>query len=176
MAMCAGVQNESRPIERCQAMSQCVPTMAEVTASTASQRYHGTADPCALVIILRSEFGYYYPMWMRRIPLFLLLASITLAQVAPTGSLVGEVSDSSGAVIPGASVVLINTGTQARKETATGPGGRFAFPLLPVGAYQLKATANGFAAYEQTGIRVDVDSSPSVSVALRVGAMTEQVT
>src|SRR5258706_2253848 len=111
-----------------------------------------------------------------RILLFLSLAAMALAQVAPTGSLVGEVNDSSGAVVTGASVVLINTGTQARKETSTGAGGRFAFPLLPVGTYRLTATANGFAAYEQTGIRVDVDSSPSVSVVLRVGAMTEQVT
>src|SRR5258706_14297989 len=94
-----------------------------------------------------------------RILLFLSLAAMALAQVAPTGSLVGEVNDSSGAVVTGASVVLINTGTQARKETSTGAGGRFAFPLLPVGTYRLTATANGFAAYEQTGIRVDVDSS-----------------
>ena len=113
---------------------------------------------------------------MHRFPLFLLLASMTLAQVAPTGALVGEVSDSSGAVIPGAAVVLINTGTQASKQTTTGPGGRFAFQLLPVGTYMLKVTANGFSTYEQTGIRADVHSSPSVSVVLRVGAMSEQVT
>src|SRR5947199_143351 len=115
-------------------------------------------------------------MPMHRIPLFLLLASMALAQVAPTGALVGEVTDSSGAVIPNAAVVLVNTGTQARKQTTTGPGGRFAFQLLPVGTYLVKATANGFSSYEQTGIRVDVDSSPSVSIVLRVGAMSEQVT
>src|SRR6476660_4208518 len=53
MAICAGVQNVSRPMERCQAMSQCVPTMAEVTASTAHQTYHGTADSRTLVIVLQ---------------------------------------------------------------------------------------------------------------------------
>src|SRR5712692_10265622 len=39
--MCAGVQNESRPMERCQEISQCTPTIAEVTASAHSQMYHG---------------------------------------------------------------------------------------------------------------------------------------
>ena len=42
--MCAGVQNVSRPIERCQAISQCVPTIAEVTAATAHQTYQGMGD------------------------------------------------------------------------------------------------------------------------------------
>ena len=42
--MWAGVQNVSRPIDRCQAMSQWDPTIAEVTAMTADQTYHGMAD------------------------------------------------------------------------------------------------------------------------------------
>src|SRR5690349_4947320 len=42
MAMCAGVQNVSRPMELCQEMSQCAPIMAEVTASAEHQMYQGT--------------------------------------------------------------------------------------------------------------------------------------
>ena len=44
MAMWAGVQNVSRPMERCHDMSQCVPTMAEVTATTAHHTYQGIAE------------------------------------------------------------------------------------------------------------------------------------
>src|SRR5215471_3219720 len=44
MSMCAGVQKLSRPMERCQEMSQCTPVMAQVTAATAHQTYQGTAD------------------------------------------------------------------------------------------------------------------------------------
>src|SRR5262249_17209105 len=44
MAMCAGVQNVSRPIDRCQEISQCTPTMANVTAATEHHTYHGTAS------------------------------------------------------------------------------------------------------------------------------------
>src|SRR5580658_9002610 len=42
MAMCAGVQKLSRPMERCHEISQCAPTIAEVTARTEHQIYHGT--------------------------------------------------------------------------------------------------------------------------------------
>src|SRR5262252_5966070 len=42
MARCAGVQNVSRPIERCQEISQCTPIMADVTAATAHQMGQGT--------------------------------------------------------------------------------------------------------------------------------------
>ena len=42
--MCAGVQNVSRPIERCQEMSQCTPTMANVTAATEHQTYQGAVS------------------------------------------------------------------------------------------------------------------------------------
>src|SRR5712691_10594357 len=41
-------------MERCQAMSQCVPTIVDVTARTAHQTYHGTADSWGLVVIWRS--------------------------------------------------------------------------------------------------------------------------
>ena len=113
---------------------------------------------------------------MTRFGFLLLLSSAALAQVAPTGSLVGEVKDASGAMIPGAALVLTHTGTQVKKQTISGNDGRFAFPLLPPGTYSLQVTAQGFASYEQSGIRVDVDSSPSVSVVLRVGSLNEQVT
>jgi hypothetical protein len=42
MAICAGVQNVSRPIERCQEISHCPPTMADVTARTEHHTYQGT--------------------------------------------------------------------------------------------------------------------------------------
>src|SRR6185436_7819733 len=61
MAMWAGVQKESRPMERCQAMSQCVPTIADVTATTAHQTYQGTADSCVFVVISRSDLDIIIP-------------------------------------------------------------------------------------------------------------------
>lgn len=113
---------------------------------------------------------------MKLVTSILLLALALGAQVAPTGSLVGEVKDASGAVIPGASIVLINTGTEARKETVSAADGRFAFRLLPVGEYRLQVSARGFATYDHSGIRVDVDSTPHMPVVLPVGSLTEAVT
>ena len=68
------------------------------------------------------SIGYYYPMRMRP-PLFLLLASMALAQVAPTGALVGEVSDSSGAVIPGAYRSAISCPFHVTTKAAVFPSG-----------------------------------------------------
>src|SRR4051812_18332130 len=101
---------------------------------------------------------------MRVLLVALLCAGAAWGQVAPVGSVVGEVKDSSGAVVAGATVVLTNSGTQSRKESSTSTEGRFAFNLLPVGSYQLHVTAQGFSTFEQTGIRVNVDSAASVTV------------
>jgi hypothetical protein len=111
-----------------------------------------------------------------RILIVFLLAVALMAQVAPTGALVGEVKDASGALVPGASVVLTNTGTQVQKTTQTSADGHFAFTLVPVGVYQIDVSSSGFARYQQTGIRVDVDSTPNIPVTLQVSSTNEQVT
>ena len=106
----------------------------------------------------------------------LLFVGISFAQVAPVGSLVGDVKDASDATVAAATITLTNIGTQAVKTTQTGPEGRFAFRMLPIGVYSVRATAAGFSALEQTGIRVEVDSARHVTLTLAVGALTEQVT
>src|SRR5258708_483168 len=110
---------------------------------------------------------------MLRAFLSITLAASAFAQVAPTGSLTGDVRDSSGGAIANASITLTNIGTEARRETVTNTAGRFSFPLLPIGHYRLRATAAGFSAFEQTGLRVDVDNTASVPVVLQVGSMAE---
>src|SRR5712691_12977375 len=60
--MCAGVQNESRPMERCQEMSQCTPTIAEVIANAQSQMYQGAFMEMFLL-------SYFYTCARQRIPL-----------------------------------------------------------------------------------------------------------
>ena len=106
----------------------------------------------------------------------LLFTAICYAQVAPVGSLTGDVKDSSGGLIAGAAVVLTNSGTQIARTTATAISGRYGFNLIPAGVYMLHVTAPGFAAYEQSGIKIDVDSARSVPVILKIGSINEQVT
>lgn len=113
---------------------------------------------------------------MRRVLLLLSVWAPLLAQVAPTGSLVGEVRDASGAIVPDAQATAINIGTRASRTTRTGANGRFEFTLLPVGIYELEISAAGFARYQQAGIRVDVGTAPGVNVRLEVNSANAAVT
>lgn len=83
-------------------------------------------------------------------------------------ALTGTISDQSGAVIPGATVILI--GTQgARFQTTTGPDGRFFFSEIPSGTYSVFATSRGFAEYRQDNLQIGVNQAQSLSITLRVG-------
>ena len=69
-----------------------------------------------------------------------------------TGQISGLVTDSGGGVLPGATVTVKNTGTNATRETVTGADGAFVFPDLFAGKYDLTVTVSGFKTYEQKGI------------------------
>lgn len=113
---------------------------------------------------------------LRLLAVVILCSGSALAQVAPTASLAGTVTDSSGAVVPAASVTVTNLGTQFTRTTTTGANGRFLLTLLPIGSYRLEASAPGFATYRQTGITLNVDTTHSLNVELSVGEITEVVT
>src|SRR5271165_166788 len=78
-----------------------------------------------------------------------LLGTVAIGQNATTGSLVGTVTDSSGAVVPNATVTVKNTGTGATETTQTTGQGYFRFPVLQPGQYLLTATASGMAKSER---------------------------
>jgi hypothetical protein len=99
-----------------------------------------------------------------------------LAQVAPTTTLAGSVTDQSGAAVPGASVDLVNQNTQFTKHGNSDAQGRFLFNLVPPGTYNLNVTAKGFAAFAQQGITLDVNTPANIPVTLSLGATAEQVT
>ena len=71
-----------------------------------------------------------------------------------TGQISGLVTDSGGGVLPGATVTVKNTGTNATRETVTGGDGAFVFPDLFAGKYDLTVTVSGFKTYEQKGIEL----------------------
>lgn len=92
-----------------------------------------------------------------------------------TGTIGGTVSDATGAVIPQAAVVVINTGTNARSEARTDASGNFVVPLLPPGQYSLEVTAAGFKKYVQSGITLQIQQQARVDVALQVGDSKQSV-
>ena len=92
-----------------------------------------------------------------------------------TGSISGEVRDPSGAVIPGVSVVALNTETGIQNSTQTNTAGFYNFPALPAGHYEVKITKSGFEEYRQTGLVVDVNTALRVDASLKVGAIMQTV-
>jgi hypothetical protein len=109
--------------------------------------------------------------------LVLLLTSVAaLAQVGSTAQISGTVKDESGGVLPGVDVTVVQTDTGASRATVTDASGAYVLPNLPIGPYRLEVTLAGFRPYTQTGIVLQVGSSPSLNVTLGVGALTEAVT
>jgi hypothetical protein len=102
-------------------------------------------------------------------------SALCLAQ-RDTATILGTVLDSSGAVIPGAKVVVENMGTSAAQTLVTDQTGGFIVPVLPVGTYRVTASATGFKTYVQENIRLSFADRINLSISLAPGAVTEQVT
>jgi len=84
-----------------------------------------------------------------------------MAQDTSTGAIRGTVSDSAGARISAAAVVLVNAATNFRYSTSSDVSGRFAFELLPPGEYSARADSPGMSPQNTPRLRVDVAESPS---------------
>jgi hypothetical protein len=92
-----------------------------------------------------------------------------------TSRINGTVTDSSGAVVAGAKVTLIDEGTKAELAQTTQPNGTFAFPTLTQGTYTVLVTNPGFAEQRTTGVVLDVSSTRVVDFTLKPGGTTEVV-
>ncbi len=120
----------------------------------------GSRVPCLMLTALVSTFA---------------VAQPCLAQVL-YGSILGDVKDTSGASVPGATVVVTNTSTNQAREAVTDQAGRFTFGDLPAGVYSFKASQQGFKTFEQTEVTVNINSVSRVDVTLEVGSIGDTVT
>src|SRR6185437_9810818 len=115
-------------------------------------------------------------MMLAMVGMLLGFASATVAQVI-TGTISGTVKDSSGAVVPGATVTLTNTDKNIVVRTVKADAvGAYTAPLLPVGHYSVTAEANGFTKTSQSNVALDVNESLTVNFALQVGSTSQTVT
>jgi hypothetical protein len=101
------------------------------------------------------------------------LAGTVWAQTA--GNISGTVSDPTGAVVPGASLTLVNLDLTTSYKLMTNPEGFYSFLSIPVGRYELTVEAAGFKPYKRTGMLIDVNAKLQADVTLEIGAQTEQV-
>ncbi len=108
--------------------------------------------------------------------MFLLLAVFVPALFAQTdtGSIQGSVTDASGAVIPGATVTAVNTGTNQTFTATTDAGGVFVIPAVVRGPYRVEIKANGFKSEVQQ-FTLNVREQKQFNATLQPGAVSESV-
>ena len=108
-----------------------------------------------------------------------LLAVLVLTSVfslaSITGSISGVVTDKSGAVVAGATVVATNTSTGIQTTQETDSKGFYNLPTLAVGTYDLVIKLVGFKTYQQTGLVIDANSALRVDAVLAVGSISEKI-
>src|SRR5262245_15822378 len=92
-----------------------------------------------------------------------------------TAQISGTAKDQSGAVLPGVEVTVTQTETGVTRATVTNETGLYVLSNLPIGPYRLEAGLPGFRTFVQTGIVLQVNSSPAINLVLEVGQVTEQV-
>ena len=97
------------------------------------------------------------------------------AQTASTGTLVGTVTDSTGAVVVGASVTVVNDATSFTNKSQTSAQGAYYVPYLAPGSYRLTIEAQGFKRYIRNDIVVSSGEVPRIDVQLEVGDVAESV-
>src|SRR5213593_3629041 len=110
---------------------------------------------------------------------FLTICWIAVAVTAPaqqnTGTILGIVKDSSGAVVPGAGITILNEETNLTRMVLTGENGAFRAPALPVGRYTVRVELAGFRTQAQRGLILEVAQELVVNPTLEVGAVQQEV-
>jgi len=117
---------------------------------------------------------------VKRVALGLIIAagllSASLAAQAVTGTILGSVTDTSNAAVPGATVTLTNSGTGQVRTMVTDAAGEYTAPLLTTGKYKLVAELPGFRTVTLADIDLGVDQRVRLNVKLEIGTVAETVT
>lgn len=114
--------------------------------------------------------------------LFFAVLALLVAAAPPAvaqvlyGSVVGTVTDPTGAAVPKATVTVVHTATGLSRQVATDETGYFSIPNLLQGNYDVSVSASGFKPFTRRGVNVLTNTVTRVDVSLEVGAITESIT
>ena len=125
-------------------------------------------------LLRKSTFGALLKLLMI-IGVALMLAPALLGQ-AYFGTVSGELTDATGAVVTGAKVVLVDQQKGFHFETTSDNSGRYLFRSIPPGAYVVTAQASGFGTTQSAGFKVDVNQNATANLILKPAATTQTVT
>ncbi|MFL6429521.1 MAG: carboxypeptidase regulatory-like domain-containing protein, partial [Acidobacteriaceae bacterium] len=102
-------------------------------------------------------------------------AGTLLAQAGATGTILGTISDKTGAVVPNAQVTIVNTATNVSRQVQTSSAGDFSVPDLQPGPYTVTVVASGFTKAVVGNITLQVAQQARVNATLTQGAATETI-
>jgi hypothetical protein len=111
----------------------------------------------------------------RKVLLFLLFLVLPPFAYAQEATIVGTVTDPSGRIVPGASIIVTNAQTGAVRTLLTNDAGQYVAPDLPIGKYNLRLESSGFQVEESKGIELNVNGRMRVDVQLKIGTKAEVV-
>jgi len=106
---------------------------------------------------------------------FVLMAALSLSAQTFRGTILGTVTDPSGAVISGAKVTVKNSGTGLERTTETSADGSYTLPELPIGTYSVTITQSSFQTFVASGVVVDVAGERRVDAAMKTGEVATRV-
>lgn len=109
------------------------------------------------------------------IAIIAMVAGALWAQTANTGSILGQITDPAGAVVPGATVELQDAATKATRSTTTNELGRYVFVALPPGTYSVRASATGFQQATVPSVVVEVTKSYTINLQLPLGESKQTI-
>ena len=104
----------------------------------------------------------------------LLVAGRSYAQTS-RGALTGTITDSSGGVVPNASVTITQVGTNVSRKTTSNQVGVYRFDAVDLGTYSMSVASSGFETHKTTGIIIQAAHTTDIDVTLQVGAATQVV-
>ena len=111
---------------------------------------------------------------LRFVSLLVFIPAFVFAQ-GGRSTILGTVSDETGAAVPRVSITVVNTGTQLKRTAVTDDRGDFEVPALDIGTYEVSAQAAGFRQAVVQNVRLEVDQRSRVDIRLQVGELTQQV-
>jgi hypothetical protein len=114
-------------------------------------------------------------MKLRLVVVFVLLSAAMLVGQTFRGTILGSVTDPSGAYVAGATVKVKNVATGLERTTATSGDGSYSVPELPIGSYTVTISQSGFQTSVTTGVEVNVASERRVDAQLKTGQVTQMV-
>ena len=119
--------------------------------------------------------GLYHSSSFRSAALCALFAACASAQIATTTSLVGTITDSTGAGIPNVAVTAVETGTGDKYAGTSNNRGYYSLEFVRVGTYNITAESSGFQKITKTGVLVSINQTVRTDIEITVGQLTQSI-